>query len=150
MASTNFTNLTDHLAKAAINFSTDSFKCMLVTSVPSEANFDAWVNRSDVTNEHAATGGYTAGCDGYGGRGGYHEQPSERDVHQSGPGMDFGYADCCWVHHLQEHRYFDHGQTGDLCGLRWHGVQHFGQWGNNDIAASANLCAGIPQLLGQT
>lgn len=61
MASTNFTNLTDHLAKAAINFSTDSFKCMLVTSVPSEANFDAWVNRSDVTNEHAATGGYTAG-----------------------------------------------------------------------------------------
>jgi hypothetical protein len=60
MASSNFLNLTDHLAKAAINFSTDSFKCLLVSSVPSEANLDAWVNRSDVTNEITGTG-YTAG-----------------------------------------------------------------------------------------
>lgn len=61
MASANFSNITDHLAKAAVNFSTDTFKAVLVTSVPSEANLDAWVNRSDVTNEHAATGGYTTG-----------------------------------------------------------------------------------------
>ena len=60
MASANFTNLADHLAKAAINFSTDSFKCLLVSSVPSSANLDAWVNRSDVTNEVTGTG-YTAG-----------------------------------------------------------------------------------------
>lgn len=60
MASANFTNLTDHLAKAAINFGTDSFKCLLVSSVPSEANLDSWVNRSDVTNEISGTG-YTAG-----------------------------------------------------------------------------------------
>lgn len=61
MASANFLNLTDHLARGAINFASDTFKSMLVTSVPSEANLDAWVNRSDVTNEHAATGGYAAG-----------------------------------------------------------------------------------------
>lgn len=61
MASTNFTNITDHLAKAAVNYSTDTFKAVLVTSVPTEGNFDAWVNRSDVTNEHGATGGYTTG-----------------------------------------------------------------------------------------
>jgi hypothetical protein len=61
MASANFRNLADHLAKAAINFSTDSFKVILVSSVPSETNLDSWINRSDVTNEVAATGGYTAG-----------------------------------------------------------------------------------------
>lgn len=60
MASTNFTNLCDHLAKAAINFSTGSFKGLLVSSVPSESNLDTWVNRSDVTNEVTGTG-YTAG-----------------------------------------------------------------------------------------
>jgi hypothetical protein len=60
MASSNFRNLADHLAKAAINFSTASFKCLLVSSVPSEANLDSWINRSDVTNEVTGTG-YTAG-----------------------------------------------------------------------------------------
>lgn len=60
MASANFRNLADHLARAGINFAADSFKCMLVSSVPSESNLDAWVNRSDVTNEVTGTG-YTAG-----------------------------------------------------------------------------------------
>lgn len=61
MASANFRNLADHLARGAINFSSDTFKVLLVTSIPSEANLDSWVNRSDVTNEVAAGGGYTAG-----------------------------------------------------------------------------------------
>lgn len=60
MASANFRNLPDHLARAAINFATDSFKVLLVSSIPSEANLDAWVNRSDVTSEVTGTG-YTAG-----------------------------------------------------------------------------------------
>lgn len=60
MPSANFSNLTDHLARGAINFGTGSFKCMLVSAVPSEANLDAWVNRSDVTTEVTGTG-YTAG-----------------------------------------------------------------------------------------
>lgn len=60
MASTNFTNFADALARAQINFAADSFKVLLVASAPSAANLDAWVNRSDVTIE--ATGaGYTAG-----------------------------------------------------------------------------------------
>lgn len=60
MASANFSNLPLHLANGAINFGTASFKCMLMTAVPSEANLDAWVNRSDVTGEATGTG-YTAG-----------------------------------------------------------------------------------------
>lgn len=60
MASANYSNLPLHLANGAINFGTASFKCLLHSSVPSEANLDAWVNRSDVTNEVTGTG-YTAG-----------------------------------------------------------------------------------------
>ena len=60
MASANFTNLTDHLARGAINFASDSFKFLLVAALPSEASLDAWVNRSDVTGEASGTG-YTAG-----------------------------------------------------------------------------------------
>lgn len=60
MASANYSNLPLHLANGAINFSTASFKCLLHTAVPSEANLDAWVNRSDVTGEATGTG-YTAG-----------------------------------------------------------------------------------------
>lgn len=60
MPSANYTSLTDHQARGAINFATGSFKCLLHSSVPSEANLDAWVNRSDVTNEVSGTG-YTAG-----------------------------------------------------------------------------------------
>ena len=61
MSSANFTNLTDHLARARINFATDTFKAALVSSIPTEANLDAWDFRNDITNEVAATGGYTAG-----------------------------------------------------------------------------------------
>ncbi|MEI2422019.1 hypothetical protein V6O07_17205, partial [Arthrospira platensis SPKY2] len=61
MASQNFTNLPDHLARARINFATDTFKAVLVSSIPTEANLDAWAFRSAITNEVAATGGYTAG-----------------------------------------------------------------------------------------
>ena len=60
MPSANFSNLTDHLAKAAVNFSADTFKCLLVSVLPTEANLDAWVNRSDVLNEVIGTG-YAAG-----------------------------------------------------------------------------------------
>jgi hypothetical protein len=60
MASTNFTNLTRHLAKADIDFDSVSLKVLLVSSVPTEGNFDSWVARSDVTNEISGTG-YTAG-----------------------------------------------------------------------------------------
>lgn len=60
MASANFTNLPRHLAKADIDFDTATFKVLLVSGVPSEANLDTWVNRSDVTTEITGTG-YTAG-----------------------------------------------------------------------------------------
>lgn len=60
MASANFTNLPRALAKADVDFDTLTCKVMLVSSVPSEANLDAWANRSDVTNEITGTG-YTAG-----------------------------------------------------------------------------------------
>lgn len=60
MASANFTKLTDYLATAAINLNTATYKCMLVSAVPSEANLDAWLVRSDVSTEVTGTG-YTAG-----------------------------------------------------------------------------------------
>ena len=60
MASANFTNLPRALAKGDIDFDTNTFKVLLVTSLPSEANLDAWANRSDVTGEVTGTG-YTAG-----------------------------------------------------------------------------------------
>lgn len=60
MASSNFLALTDHLARAGINFAADSFKMLLVSAAPSEANLDTWANRSDVSNEVSGAG-YTAG-----------------------------------------------------------------------------------------
>lgn len=60
MASANFTNLPRALAKGDIDFDVNTFKVLLVTSLPSEANLDAWANRSDVTGEVTGTG-YTAG-----------------------------------------------------------------------------------------
>ena len=60
MASANFTNLPRALAKGDIDFDTNTFKVLLISSIPSEANLDAWANRSDVTNEITGTG-YTAG-----------------------------------------------------------------------------------------
>lgn len=61
MASQNFTYLPRALAKADLDFDTLTAKVLLVTSIPTEGNFDAWVYRSDVGNEHAATGNYTTG-----------------------------------------------------------------------------------------
>ena len=65
MASFNFTNLARHLANGAVKFDgSQTFKVMLVSSVPTTTettgNQDAWVNRSDVTNEITGTG-YSAG-----------------------------------------------------------------------------------------
>ena len=60
MASANFSNLPRHLAKGDLDYDTATFKVLLISSVPSEANLDAWVYRSDVTNEITGTG-YTAG-----------------------------------------------------------------------------------------
>lgn len=61
MASSNFRNLPRALALGQIDFSTGAFKAILVTAVPSETELDTWLDRADVTTEHAATGGYTAG-----------------------------------------------------------------------------------------
>jgi hypothetical protein len=60
MASRNFGNLSQALAKAQIDFSAATFKALLVSSIPSESNLDTWVDRADVTNEVSGTG-YTAG-----------------------------------------------------------------------------------------
>lgn len=60
MASANFTNCPRFLAKGDLDFDTLTAKVLLVSSIPSEANLDAWVYRSDVTNEITGTG-YTAG-----------------------------------------------------------------------------------------
>jgi len=62
MASQNFTNLASHLANASIDFSSVTIKALLINeTIPSEANLDAWVDRADVTNEHAISGNYVAG-----------------------------------------------------------------------------------------
>jgi hypothetical protein len=59
MASLIFNSALDDMARGAIDFDTDTFKCMLVTSayVP---NKDTHLKRSSVTNEVVGTG-YTAG-----------------------------------------------------------------------------------------
>lgn len=61
MASANFTNLPRALAKGDIDFDVNTFKVLLVSSLPSEANLDAWANRSDVTGEVTGTGYSTGG-----------------------------------------------------------------------------------------
>lgn len=61
MASANFRNVALAIASAAINFGTDTFKALLVTSFPNETALDTWVDRADVTGEHAASGGYGTG-----------------------------------------------------------------------------------------
>lgn len=57
MASTNATTLTQRLAAA---YFSGSFKCLLVSSVPSEADFDSFAFRNAIPNEITGTG-YTAG-----------------------------------------------------------------------------------------
>ena len=61
MASFVFNSFWGDLFKGAIDVDTDTFKRMLVTVVPSATNKDGWTKRSDVTNEHAATGNYATG-----------------------------------------------------------------------------------------
>lgn len=66
MESRNFTNLARLLAQGKLQYDTsvdgsaDTFKVMLVSSIPSESNFDTWIYRSDVTNEITGIG-YTSG-----------------------------------------------------------------------------------------
>lgn len=63
MASQNFTNLSDHLARAKIDFSTVTVKGLLIDNVAvlTETQLDTWVDRADVTNEHAVSGNYVDG-----------------------------------------------------------------------------------------
>lgn len=60
MASLIYNSAVDDMARGAIDFDTDTFKTLLVTSsyTPDKDTHD---KRDDVTNEVAATGGYTAG-----------------------------------------------------------------------------------------
>lgn len=57
MSSSNALTLTKRMADA---YFTGTYKFLLVSSVPSEANFDAYDFRDDITNEVTGTG-YTAG-----------------------------------------------------------------------------------------
>ena len=59
MASLIYNSCIDDMARGAIDFDTDTFKVMLVTSTY-VANKDTHTKRSDVTNEVSGTG-YTAG-----------------------------------------------------------------------------------------
>lgn len=59
MASLIYNSAIDDMAKGAIDFDTDTFKVLLVTSSYSP-NKDTHTKRSDVTNEVSGTG-YTAG-----------------------------------------------------------------------------------------
>lgn len=61
MASIVYNSALDDLAKGAIDFDTDTFKIMLVTSSYTP-NKDTHTKRSDVTNEVSGTG-YTSGGD---------------------------------------------------------------------------------------
>lgn len=61
MASLIYNSAIDDLAKGNIDFDTDTFKMMLVTSSYT-ANKDTHTKRSDVTNEVTGTG-YTSGGD---------------------------------------------------------------------------------------
>jgi hypothetical protein len=60
MASLIYNSFWGDLAKGSIDMDTDSFKAMLVTSAYTPDK-DTHLKRSSVTNELAATGGYTAG-----------------------------------------------------------------------------------------
>jgi hypothetical protein len=60
MASSNYRNLADHLARGAINFATGSFKCMLLSALPSESDLDTHIFRSSISTEVTGAG-YTAG-----------------------------------------------------------------------------------------
>jgi len=58
MASFNFDNAARALAKADTDYDTLTLKVLLVSAAPNRATM---VNRSDLTSELSATGGYTTG-----------------------------------------------------------------------------------------
>jgi hypothetical protein len=60
MASLIFNSFHEDLAKGNVDMDTDTFKMMLVTDSYTP-NKDTHADRADVTNEVAASGGYTAG-----------------------------------------------------------------------------------------
>lgn len=60
MASLIYNSFHEDLARGNIDMDTNTFKMMLVTSSYTP-NKDTHADRADVTNEVAATGGYTAG-----------------------------------------------------------------------------------------
>ena len=60
MASFNFNSFVRDVITGSIDLNTDSFKMLLVSVLPDEADKDAWAKRSDVTDEVTGTG-YTAG-----------------------------------------------------------------------------------------
>jgi hypothetical protein len=60
MASIVYNSALDDALRALIDFDSDTFKCMLVTSTYSP-NKDTHTKRSDVTNEVGASGSYAAG-----------------------------------------------------------------------------------------
>ncbi len=61
MPSGNFRSLTRNLALGDINFSTASFKLLLVSTALSEANLDTFDFRNDIVNECPASGTYALG-----------------------------------------------------------------------------------------
>ena len=63
-SSTNFDKLCERIARAEINFGSDTFKFILVGVAPTAANLAAWVTRSDVTNEVSTSGSYINGTGG--------------------------------------------------------------------------------------
>lgn len=60
MASLIYNSFHEDMARGNIDMDTNTFKMMLVTSTYTP-NKDTHADRADVTNEVAATGGYTAG-----------------------------------------------------------------------------------------
>lgn len=61
MASFNFNAMVRSLVTGSIDFDTDNFKMLLVTTALTETEKDGWDFRDDVTNEVANGGGYTTG-----------------------------------------------------------------------------------------
>jgi hypothetical protein len=62
MASAIPTSFFNDVFKGNVDCDTDAFKRLLVTVVPAVETFkDSWAKRSDVTNEHGATGNYLTG-----------------------------------------------------------------------------------------
>lgn len=59
MASANSLSLTKRMADAY--FASGTFKAMLVSSLPSESDFDSFDFRNDIPNEVAASGTYVTG-----------------------------------------------------------------------------------------